>query len=103
MTALTNTQRKVLRAISERGEASGYEIYRHMRSCRWATGFSGIYPALIALEHNGFVTARWGVGTAERGWHRPRLYSVTEKAKPILEGPPPHRTWWDRLWFRSDT
>lgn len=79
---MTKRDKKVLRAIADLGgEASGFQIHQHLVAQSkwawlWAIGYGGMYNALDRLEHGGLITSRWGEATAERGWRRPRIYSI---------------------------
>jgi len=75
---------KVLAAIASLGgEGSGYQI--HQKLCypsKWALFFGpsygSMYNALDQLEKNGQLTSRWGEATLERGWRRPRIYTIAQ-------------------------
>ncbi len=73
---------KVLKAIADLGgEASGFQIHRELVgqskwAWLWAISLGGMYYTLDRLERGGIITSRWGEATAERGWRRPRIYTI---------------------------
>ncbi len=79
---MTKREEKVLKAIADLGgEASGYQIHQHLvGQSKWAwlgaISLGGMYNALDRLERRGTLASRWGEATAERGWRRPRIYSI---------------------------
>ena len=50
-----------------------------------------LYPALHRLEHEGWITAEWGV--SELGW-RARFYRLTQRGRKQLES---EFADWDRI------
>lgn len=64
-------EQKIIGLLDRTGELSSYQIGNLAD-----LGAGVLYPALQRLERDGRLSSRWGVATAERGWHRPRLYSL---------------------------
>jgi transcriptional regulator len=50
-----------------------------------------LYPALHRLEHQGWITAEWGISEANR---KARFYSLTKAGKKQVEV---ERSKWERL------
>src|SRR5947209_20410063 len=50
-----------------------------------------LYPALQRVEHQGWITARWGVSERKR---RARFYALTKAGRKQLEG---ESASWERL------
>jgi DNA-binding PadR family transcriptional regulator len=62
---------KIIDTLQKHGELSSYELSKR------AEIFAGsLYPTLMRMEKDGRLVSRWGVATAERGGHRPRLYRL---------------------------
>jgi PadR family transcriptional regulator PadR len=80
---MTKAEAKVMEAIeSLGGEVSGFQIHQRLvRQSKWAwlwgISLGGMYNVLERLERRGVLWSRWGEATAERGWHRPRIYRIS--------------------------
>lgn len=66
-------EQRIVDLIQQRGEMSSYDIGKQAKLSP-----ASLYPSLQRFEHDGRLTSRWGVATADRGWLRPRLYSLGE-------------------------
>lgn len=78
-------QLSVLQAISRLGEnAYGVSISDHLSRAGQSTALPQVYLALDKLVQKGFVDAKMGEPTAERGGRRKRLYSITGKGFRVL-------------------
>ena len=66
------------------GQGYGVSIGDQLRADGTPTVLPQIYSILDKLEQKGFVEAKMGEPTAERGGRRKRLYSVTGKGARVL-------------------
>lgn len=70
-TSRTEKEQRILTALDGGAERSSYELGKIT-----GLGSGALYPTLYRMEHAGTLASRWGIATAERGWHRPRLYRI---------------------------
>lgn len=68
-------EQRILDLLQASGEMSGYELGKAAE-----IGSGSLYPSLMEMERDGRIVSRWGIATAERGWHRPRLYRINKVA-----------------------
>ena len=75
----------VLRTLDAMGAMHGYGIARrieqtsdHLLSVNYGT----LYPALLRLEQEGFITSEWGMSDNNR---RAKFYTLTKAGKRQLE------------------
>jgi PadR family transcriptional regulator len=67
----------VLRTLETLGPLHGYGIARRIEQISedaLALNQGTLYPALLRLEQQGFISSRWGASTNNR---RARFYSIT--------------------------
>ncbi|HXU72363.1 MAG TPA: PadR family transcriptional regulator [Polyangia bacterium] len=67
----------VLKTLEAMGAMHGYGIARRIEQVsddRLALNYGTLYPALVKLEQEGFIDAKWGV--SEHG-RRAKYYSLT--------------------------
>ena len=68
----------ILRALETMGALHGYAIARRLEQIGSGAGRlsqGAIYPALIRLEQQGFITTRWGVSETNR---EVKFYELTK-------------------------
>ncbi len=75
----------VLKTLEALGPLHGYSIAKRLRqvsdeALRLNQGT--LYPALMRLEHNGWITSRWGTTENNR---KARYYSITTAGRRQLE------------------
>lgn len=75
----------ILRSLATRGRLHGYAITTHIQTVsaellRVEEG--SLYPALHRMEHDGWVSAEWGLTEKNR---RARFYSITAEGRRQLE------------------
>ena len=75
----------VLKTLETMGEMNGYRIARRIEqvsgdALRLSQG--AIYPALIRLEQDGWIRAKWGISETNR---RVKFYSLTRAGTKQLE------------------
>ena len=75
----------VLKTLEARGPQHGYSIAQRLhRVSREALPLNQgtLYPALLRLEHNGWITSKWGTTENNR---KARYYSITRAGRKQLE------------------
>ena len=74
----------LLKTLEALGPLHGYRIARRIEQIsghHLALNHGTLYPALLRLEHAGWITSRWG--ESERG-RRVKLYSLTRAGRTQL-------------------
>src|SRR5262245_15426778 len=74
----------VLKTLDAMGSLHGYGIARRIEQVaegKLALNQGTIYPALLRLEHKGWITSRWGTSENNR---RARFYEITRAGKKQL-------------------
>lgn len=74
----------ILRTIDVLGSLHGYGIARRIEETsknRLELNYGTLYPALVKLEQEGFVTAKWGQSENNR---RAKYYSLTAAGRKRL-------------------
>jgi PadR family transcriptional regulator PadR len=75
----------VLKTLETLGPLHGYGIARRIEQTsgkRLAVQYGTLYPALLKLEQEGCISAKWGVSNHNR---RAKYYSLTRAGKGQLE------------------
>src|SRR5713226_9779983 len=75
----------VLRTLQTIGPLHGYGIARRIEQISGdlvSVKYGTLYPALLKLEQEGYVSAAWGVSDNNR---RAKFYSLTRAGKKQLE------------------
>jgi PadR family transcriptional regulator, regulatory protein PadR len=75
----------VLKTLEALGPLHGYAIARRLHQVSQELlqlNQGTLYPALLRLEHNGWISSGWG--TSENG-RRARYYSITKSGRKRLE------------------
>src|SRR5712692_5489195 len=75
----------VLRTLQTMGPLHGYGIARRIEQISGnlvSVKYGTLYPALLKLEQEGYVTAAWGVSDNNR---RAKYYSLTRAGKKQLD------------------
>ena len=75
----------VLRTLSVLGPLHGYGIARRIEETsknRLSLNYGTLYPALLKLEQEGYITSEWGVSDNNR---RAKFYRLTRAGKRRLE------------------
>jgi len=75
----------LLKTLEALGPLHGYRIARRIEQIsgqQLALNHGTLYPALLRLEHAGWITSRWG--ESEQG-RRVKLYSLTRAGRKQLE------------------
>jgi transcriptional regulator len=75
----------ILRTVDVLGPLHGYGIARRIEETskdRLTLNYGTLYPALLKLEQEGFVKARWGASENNR---RAKFYSLTPAGRKRLE------------------
>ena len=75
----------VLKTLDSLGTMNGYAIARRIEQvCGDSMHISqgSIYPALIGLQQEGWITTEWGVSDTNR---KVKLYSITKAGREQLE------------------
>jgi PadR family transcriptional regulator PadR len=75
----------VLRTLQTMGPLHGYGIARRIEQVSGSlvqVKYGTLYPALLKLEQEGYVSAAWGVSDNNR---RAKFYSLTRRGKKQLE------------------
>lgn len=75
----------VLKTLQTMGEMNGYRIARRIEQVSddaLKVSQGAIYPALIRLEEEGWIRARWGVSETNR---QVKFYSLTRSGGKQLE------------------
>jgi PadR family transcriptional regulator, regulatory protein PadR len=71
----------ILRTLHVLGALHGYGIARRIEETsgdRLALNYGTLYPALLKLEQQGFISAEWGVSDNNR---RAKFYALTAAGK----------------------
>jgi PadR family transcriptional regulator, regulatory protein PadR len=74
----------VLKTLESLGPLHGYGIARRIEQTsgdRLAVNYGTLYPALLKLEQEGYVSAKWGVSDNHR---KARYYSLTGAGRKHL-------------------
>jgi PadR family transcriptional regulator PadR len=74
----------VLKTLDAMGALHGYGIARRIEQVsqgRLALNQGTIYPALLRLEQNGWISSKWGTSENNR---RARFYEITRAGKKQL-------------------
>jgi PadR family transcriptional regulator PadR len=75
----------VLKTLETLGPLHGYGIARRIEQTSGdalAVNYGTLYPALLKLEQEGYVSAKWGVSDNNR---RAKYYSLTRAGKKQVE------------------
>ena len=75
----------VLKTLEAMGEMHGYGIARRIEQISGqllALNYGTLYPALLKLEQEGYISAEWGVSENNR---RARFYKLTRAGRKQLE------------------
>ncbi|HTS31413.1 MAG TPA: PadR family transcriptional regulator [Bryobacteraceae bacterium] len=75
----------VLKTLETMGPLHGYGIARRIEQTsgdRLLLNYGTLYPALLKLEQEGFIAAKWGVSANNR---RAKFYSLTRAGRRQLE------------------
>jgi PadR family transcriptional regulator, regulatory protein PadR len=75
----------ILKTLDAMGAMHGYGIARRIEQTsgdRLSINYGTLYPALLKLEQEGFVSGEWGTSDANR---RARYYQLTRAGKKRLE------------------
>jgi PadR family transcriptional regulator PadR len=75
----------VLKTLEAMGSMHGYGIARRIEQTSnnlLALNYGTIYPALLKLEQEGYISAEWGVSENNR---RARFYKLTRAGRKQLE------------------
>ena len=75
----------VLKTIEAMGPIHGYGIARRIEQTSGdalAVNYGTLYPALLKLEQEGYISAKWGVSDNNR---RAKYYSLTRAGKKQVE------------------
>ena len=74
----------VLKTLDTMGPLHGYGIARRIEQTsgrQLVVNYGTLYPSLLKLEQDGFVSSRWGI--SENG-RRARYYAITRTGKKHL-------------------
>ena len=75
----------VLQTLAAMGSLHGYGIARRIEQTSGdllSLNYGTLYPALLKLEQEGYVTSSWGVSDNNR---RAKFYALTRKGRKQLE------------------
>jgi PadR family transcriptional regulator len=75
----------VLKTLESIGPMHGYAIARRLQQVSedvLRLNQGSLYPALLRLEHRGWITARWGATATNR---KARYYSITKAGRKQLQ------------------
>jgi transcriptional regulator len=75
----------VLKTLESMGPLHGYGIARRIEQISGdllAVNYGTLYPALLKLEQEGYISAKWGVSDNNR---RAKYYSLTRAGKKQVE------------------
>lgn len=75
----------VLKTLESMGPQHGYGMARRIEQTsgnRLAVNYGTLYPALLKLEQEGYVTSEWGVSENNR---RARYYRLTRAGRKQLQ------------------
>ena len=74
----------ILKTLESMGEQHGYGIARRIEQTSGqllAVNYGTLYPALLKLEQEGYITSEWGVSDNNR---RAKFYRLTKAGKKQL-------------------
>jgi transcriptional regulator len=75
----------ILKTLEAMGEMHGYGIARRIEQTSGhllALNYGTLYPALLKLEQEGYISAKWGLSENNR---RARYYALTKAGRKQLE------------------
>ena len=75
----------ILKTLEAMGALHGYGIARRIEQTsgdRLAVNYGTIYPALLKLEQEGYVSSRWSVSNNNR---RAKYYSLTRAGRKQIQ------------------
>ena len=75
----------VLKTLDSMGPLHGYGIARrieHTSGDRLLLNYGTLYPALLKLEQEGYISSKWGVSSNNR---KAKFYSLTRAGHKQLE------------------
>jgi PadR family transcriptional regulator PadR len=75
----------ILKTLETMGQQHGYGIARRIEQTSGqllAVNYGTLYPALLKLEQEGYITSEWGVSENNR---RAKYYRLTRAGKKQLE------------------
>jgi len=75
----------VLRTLEGMGDLHGYGIARRIEQTsedQLVVQYGTLYPALLKLEQEGFIAAKWGVSDNNR---RARFYELTDAGRKQVQ------------------
>ena len=75
----------VLKTLETMGPQHGYGIARRIEQTsndQLSLNYGTLYPALLKLEQEGYITAQWGVSDNNR---KAKFYSLTRAGRKQLE------------------
>ena len=75
----------VLKTLEAMGEMHGYGIARRIEQTSGqllAVNYGTLYPALLKLEQEGYISAKWGLSDNNR---RARYYALTKAGRKQLQ------------------
>ena len=75
----------VLKTLEMMGEQHGYGIARRIEQISgdlFVLNYGTLYPALLKLEQEGFISAEWGVSDNNR---KAKYYKITKAGRRQLE------------------
>jgi PadR family transcriptional regulator PadR len=75
----------VLKTLESLGPLHGYGIARRIEQTSGdllSVNYGTLYPALLKLEQEGYISAKWGVSENNR---KARFYSLTKAGRKQLE------------------
>jgi transcriptional regulator len=75
----------ILKTLEAMGEMHGYGIARRIEQTSGhllALNYGTLYPALLKLEQEGYISAKWGLSENNR---RARYYALTKAGHKQLE------------------
>ena len=75
----------ILKTLEVMGALHGYGVARRIEQTsgnRLCVNYGTIYPALLKLEQEGFITSQWGVSENNR---RAKYYRLTRAGKKQVE------------------
>jgi transcriptional regulator len=75
----------VLKTLETMGSLHGYGIARRIEQISGdalAVNYGTLYPALLKLEQEGYISSKWGVSDNNR---RAKYYSLTRAGKKQVE------------------
>ena len=75
----------VLKTLEMMGEQHGYGIARRIEQISgdlFVLNYGTLYPALLKLEQEGFITSEWGVSDNNR---KAKYYKITRAGRKQLE------------------